>query len=49
MNLNLLQYLVLNYTNEGDVVLDPMAGTGATGVICAFKEFVEGIKEVNEE
>jgi len=36
MNLNLLQYLVLNYTNEGDVVLDPMAGTGATGVICAL-------------
>ena len=36
MNLNLLEYLVLNYTNEGDTVLDPMAGTGSTGVICAL-------------
>jgi len=36
MNLNLLEYLVLNYTNEGDTVLDPMSGTGSTGVICAL-------------
>lgn len=35
-NLNLLEYLVLNYTNEGDTVLDPLAGTGSTGVICAL-------------
>ena len=37
MNLNLLEYLVLTYTNEGDTVLDPMAGTGSTGVMCALK------------
>lgn len=28
----LLEYLIKTYTNEGDVVLDPTAGSGSTGV-----------------
>ena len=33
---NLLEYLIKNYTNEGDVVLDPMAGTGSTCVLASL-------------
>jgi hypothetical protein len=33
MNLNLLKWLILNYTEEGDVILDPMAGTFSTVVL----------------
>lgn len=36
INLYLLEYLILNYTDEGNVILDPMSGTGSTGVICAL-------------
>jgi len=33
MNLNLLEYLIKKYTNEGDLVLDVMAGTFSTVVL----------------
>ena len=33
INLNLLSYLISQYTEEGDIILDPMAGSGSTGVI----------------
>lgn len=36
MNLNLLNYLILNYTEEGDTVLDCMSGSGSTGVLSAL-------------
>lgn len=35
-NLLLLDYLIRRYTKEGDVVLDPMAGTGSTGIIASI-------------
>jgi len=35
-NTLLLEYLILNFTKEGDVVLDPMAGSGSTGVVAAL-------------
>jgi DNA modification methylase len=35
-NTKLLEFLVLNFTEEGDVVLDPMAGSGSTGVVAAL-------------
>ena len=31
---DLLEYLVKTYTNEGDVVLDNCMGSGSTGVAC---------------
>ena len=30
----LMEYLILTYTNEGDVVLDNTMGSGTTGVAC---------------
>jgi len=36
MNVELLEFLVLKYSREGDLVLDPMAGTGSTCVIAAL-------------
>jgi DNA modification methylase len=35
-NTKLLEFLILNFTNEGDIVLDPMAGSGSTGVVAAL-------------
>ncbi|MCR6692821.1 MAG: site-specific DNA-methyltransferase, partial [archaeon YNP-LCB-003-016] len=35
-NTKLLEYLILNYTKPGDVILDPMAGSGSTGVVAAL-------------
>jgi len=35
-NLYLLYFLVKNYTNEGDVVADIMAGIGSTGIIASY-------------
>jgi DNA modification methylase len=35
-NMKLLEYLILNYTKPGDVILDPMAGSGSTGVVAAL-------------
>jgi DNA modification methylase len=35
-NTKLLEFLILNFTNEGDVILDPMAGSGSTGVVAAL-------------
>ena len=31
---DLLEYLIKTYTNEGDVVLDNCMGSGSTGVAC---------------
>ena len=36
MNTKLLEFLVKKFTKRGDVVLDPMAGTGSTGVVAAL-------------
>jgi hypothetical protein len=36
MNVELLEFLVLKYSREGDLILDPMAGTGSTCVIAAL-------------
>ena len=46
---DLLEYLIKTYTNEGDTVLDNCMGSGSTGVACANtnREFI-GI-ELNEE
>jgi len=33
MNTKLLEFLIKTFTREGDVVLDPMAGSGSTGVV----------------
>ncbi|MEM4165525.1 MAG: DNA methyltransferase [Nitrososphaerales archaeon] len=36
MNTRLLEFLILNFTKEGETVLDPMAGSGSTGVVAAL-------------
>jgi len=36
MNLNLLCWILETYTSEGDVVLDPMAGTGSTIILASL-------------
>lgn len=36
-NLNLIDFLIDKYSREGDLVLDPMAGTGSTCVLTALK------------
>jgi DNA modification methylase len=36
MNAYLLEYLITHYTEPGHVVLDPMGGTGSTGVVAAL-------------
>lgn len=35
-NVFLLEFLILKYTKEGDVILDPLAGSGSTGVVAAL-------------
>jgi len=35
-NVKLLEFLILKYTKEGDVILDPMSGTGSTGVVASL-------------
>jgi DNA modification methylase len=35
-NTKLLEFLITKYTKEGDVVLDPMAGSGSSGVVAAL-------------
>lgn len=35
MNLNLLRWILSNYTEKNNVVLDPMAGTGSTTILAA--------------
>lgn len=37
INMKLLAFLIENFTNPGDVVLDPMCGTGSTGVVSALR------------
>ncbi len=32
--IDLLEYLIETYSNEGDVILDPTMGSGSTGVAC---------------
>ncbi|MDG7023028.1 MAG: hypothetical protein JRN45_00745 [Nitrososphaerota archaeon] len=36
MNTHLLEYLVTHYTEPGQVIADPFAGTGSTGVMAAL-------------
>lgn len=36
MNCNLLSYLIEHYSLDGETILDPMAGSGSTGVIAAL-------------
>jgi len=36
-NLNLINFLIDKYSREGDLILDPMAGTGSTCVLAALK------------
>jgi len=36
MNTKLLEFLIKNFTKEGETVLDPMCGSGSTGVIAAL-------------
>lgn len=36
-NTRLIEFLVLNYTSEGDTVLDPMAGSFSTVIIAILK------------
>jgi len=36
-NLNLIDFLIDKYTKVGDLILDPMAGTGSTCVLSALK------------
>ena len=36
INLNLLRYIIKTYTKIGDVILDPMAGTGSTAILAAL-------------
>jgi predicted RNA methylase len=35
-NTKLLEFLILKYTKEGDTILDPLAGSGSTGVVAAL-------------
>jgi DNA modification methylase len=35
-NTKLIEFLILKYTKPGDTVLDPMAGSGSTGVVAAL-------------
>lgn len=37
MNLNLIRWILETYTEPGETVLDPMAGTGSTAVLAALK------------
>ena len=36
MNVNLLHWIIDTYTEPGDAVLDPMAGTGSTAILAAI-------------
>jgi len=36
MNTKLLEYLIRRFTKPGEIVLDPMAGSGSTGVVAAL-------------
>ena len=47
--MELLEYLIKTYTNEGDLVLDNCMGSGSTGVACVntHRDFI-GI-ELNSE
>lgn len=36
MNTNLLEFLIKAYTKPGDTILDPMCGSGSTGVVAAL-------------
>ena len=60
MNIHLLEFLIERYTREGDVVLDPLAGTGNTGILASLhnrnailveleKKFVDWIIQAKEK
>ena len=59
-NTNLLRFLIKKFTCEGDTVLDPMAGSGSTGVVAALhgrnavqvdieKKFVDWAEEASKK
>lgn len=59
MNTRLVEFLVEEFTEEGHTILDPMGGTGSTGVIAALhgrnsilvdieEKFVEWMKEAKK-
>ncbi|MFQ6095535.1 MAG: DNA methyltransferase [Candidatus Bathyarchaeia archaeon] len=35
-NIYLLYYLIKKYTGKGEIVFDPMAGTGSTGILASY-------------
>lgn len=45
---DLLRWLVRTYTNEGDTVIDPFAGSGTTGVACQLENRRFVLIEKNE-
>lgn len=47
--LDLIRYLVKTYTNEGDYVFDPTAGSGTTGVACIMEKRKFTLVEKDEE
>jgi len=60
MNTYLLEFLIERYTKEGEVILDPLAGTGSTGVLASLhnrnailveleKKFVDWINQAKEK
>jgi DNA modification methylase len=38
MNVKLLEFLIKSFTRPGDIILDPMCGSGSTGVIAALND-----------
>src|SRR3990170_2657462 len=34
--LHMIRWIIENYTQEGDTILDPMAGTGSTGIMASL-------------
>jgi len=60
MNTKLLNFLIEQFTKEGDTVLDPMCGSGSTGVVAALhgrnavqvdieKKFVDWAEEASKK
>jgi len=48
--LNYLKGVILTSTKEGDIILDPLAGTGTTGYVARAlkRDFVRYSKEISK-